>query len=413
MLEKIFSAIDIFGIPILLNFYKSKKAKSGFGGFCSLLFIGFIAWSIYNSGYELFAREKPQIIDGTTYSEIPRPMDISSKSLPLAFAVEINEQYIDKKFCHYFYYVGDDKTNTRELETCTSKHFVIKNDLIEDTYNLADYKCFPIDPEFTATSTFTVRAICPNQQGIEDFFAQQLEATVIYPINGLTMSNYDNPVKLYFDADYLPLVADTDVYSTWSLSHLSILTDDGWITSDEKVNQYIQVQSVQDRNYRDVIAPGVEYLFTITQQEVYYVRSYKRIQNVLAEVGGMANAVFAAFLIMITPYARIKFSEAFVNELFEINRKKGNKKKATNNVSRLKKEATTTPEKRKNPPSIPQLKHTDSQGIELQNSNIKLTLQYKNSLPLEKEKSRLSVISAKSNISDNLRRLTAQYENDG
>lgn len=343
MLEKAFSAIDLFGVPIELNFAKANKARSAFGGFFSLLFIALLIWCSYNSAYELITREKPQVVDGTYFAQDRRPVEITSRNFPLVFAVIIPGGIVDTTFCIYqvVYYADQEVPEFHDMEKCTPDHFDDELPQLTEGTELSDFYCFPRYAESRLTSSaFMVYLACPPQDGFEEFLARMPIATTIYPKYGLTLQEYDSPVQRYSEIDESPLKAGTMSYMLSKINHMNITTDDGWVTSEERTDEYIELSAPTLKEFEAEVTQ-IFYTFELTEQESYHLRTYRKLQDFLGEVGGVIGLLFPIFYVLVTPYARMKYSEAFVNEMFDIQFKKAHKQTMTKSSSNRLKRSTS------------------------------------------------------------------------
>ena len=81
--------VDLFAVPISLNHEGRHKANSRHGIFLTVLFVGFIAWSIYSLSHELFVRKNPNTINFDSFVETPAPMELNKDSFPFAFGLQL------------------------------------------------------------------------------------------------------------------------------------------------------------------------------------------------------------------------------------------------------------------------------------------------------------------------------------
>lgn len=332
MLETILSQIDIFGIPIVLNLSRARKVKSAFGGFWSLVFIAFVIWNLYINGYELFAKENPLFNQGLV-NNYRRPMEFSMKTLPIAFYIENYGEDVNdtpKMACEYKavnYINAQDVGNLDlaidyDLENCTREHLPGLEDSISDS-ELSNWKCLPKESQSDPAQVLMVFIGCPNYS---DYAAQQPGSVLFFPKYGFNLQNFHRPVQRYFNK-YQTLAESATIMVTLELNHVNLTTDDGWITKNENRDNYIKVtpESTQVFPPDEDNFAGIVYMFRSEREEYVYSRSYIKIQTILAQVGGISSTAFAVLFLCITPYAKLKFGEAFVNELFEVQKKTGRK----------------------------------------------------------------------------------------
>ena len=85
-----------------------------------------------------------------------------------------------------------------------------------------------------------------------------------------------------------------------SLAHIDVTTDAGWIIPSPETKNYVKMDKATEFLQFEPESRGnlIALVLQVGSIEHHYSRSYKKIQGVLAEVGGLANVAIAIILIV-------------------------------------------------------------------------------------------------------------------
>ena len=223
---------------------------------------------------------------------------------------------------HWLYGYCDKEINTKGLDNLISYEMFNKSACIKKYYNSTEGKYYDIgDPKFSwpiiAHGTFddhnelygiyiqkcnnkTIKHVlgndyqCKSDSEIETYFdIKGSRLFHLYFINNyIDISNYENPYINYF----YRIEAELDLYQyTFNELHFIpalVKTDDGLIFNNTKEN----ISYIFDRDNAYISEIGTKdiyagFCFIIKNRREIYERSYKRIQDVISNIGGIYQAI--------------------------------------------------------------------------------------------------------------------------
>lgn len=382
MSSSLLRLIDLFGKPVLINIAGKDKFKSKFGGVCTLLFFGYLIWATYNSGKDLFKRSEPNSVSSEIFIENPRPLTLSPETFPLgvslltpnalggALAMQgfIDESIYTVEFVYIRYDVTEmpdgsyDSVRTKiylDQERCTKSHFgewskkfdqipmdtvhciAKKQPKLDKVQVLGSYseKAYSfIVINIKACNRTTSKVECASDAKIKQYLSKAF-FDVLYLNMAVDPKNYTTPDYRYreiYETTIDPTqFKQTNIY----LGHVNVTSDAGWIVPEPETKQYAKVNKITETFSLDPDPKGAIIAFVIQVDfiETVYSRSYKTIQNVLAEVGGLSNVGLAVLFIITAPYLKMRFALNLMNELFDIDLMPSNGKGPNTNKKQNKK----------------------------------------------------------------------------
>lgn len=359
MIERLLFLVDKFGLTVGMNVSGKDKSKTRLGGLCSLLFYGFLLWALITSSKDLFAKTNPSSVTSQSINPNPSPIMISPETFPIAFQIQASrllnfETYINKSIYTLKVYLeitentvladgSYDQVVTRKeivTEQCTNEHF---GSAMGSQYELLfaqPVNCIAFDqPELdkielaggfdTALSKIIIAEMhmcdsstsstCADNDTMQLYLSGGY-VNILY--NGIAVdpNNYSNP-NTGFQDYYYTMISPVNYHEVWiGVGHIEIITDSGWLTDNIKTLDFSATQKTSEgmisTPHPDKILASVA--IQLSTSEVYHYRTYKKVQDVLAEIGGLTDFVLLILLIVISPYLKIKFNESIMNELFSV-----------------------------------------------------------------------------------------------
>mmetsp|Transcript_18536 Transcript_18536/g.16135 ORF Transcript_18536/g.16135 Transcript_18536/m.16135 type:complete len:127 (-) Transcript_18536:101-481(-) len=104
------------------------------------------------------------------------------------------------------------------------------------------------------------------------------------------------------------------------LSTVTIETDRGWILESIDDQTFPVLESfTSDANILGTPEGFLKFTIAMGGNEVSIQRTYKKVQDVLANTEGLINAVIVIFAFVIIPYAEKRFYEAVIKESYDVN----------------------------------------------------------------------------------------------
>ena len=356
--------LDFFGKAVLLKFNGSQKSQTRAGALFTLLFLGYLIWSIYYVGRDIVLRREPRTVTSESFSEDPEPMIISPETFSFGFGIQTPdtfEHYINESI--YTVQVNYNQrqkiinandsveavwiTAPLEIEPCTPSHFgdigekfvdigldkiiCLKRDQpnidqirIQGVFEspIFEYVTVAIKQCFNDTSNVT----CASQDKIDSLLLGGWYA-VYYPNMAVDPKNYTHPNLKYRDSVYTSVGSNYFKEITMWLSHLEISSDLGWLTDDIKTTDYTKLDEIKElTNFRQDPDGFMRFIVRVGKVTQHYSRSYTKLQEISAQVNGLATAGLLAAIIFVVPYSNLKFYESLINELFDIKALKQSKK---------------------------------------------------------------------------------------
>lgn len=314
-------------IRFFLNGHKSLKTK--FGGFLSfsIIILGLVGFFFYLS--KIIDRSEPTV----SMNKIYTPESIyylNTTESVFAFRLAdrlgnvINDTYYTPIAQHWkYFYVKDDKGNMKMNFNFTNLKFSKCESLnlntpeFNEVYQKKDLsrhwclnpgQIIEIKNPFGGNSDYSyiniyfthcthLGAQCEKRDKIDNFLTSYI-AELFFKSYYVDNFNYQEPLQPYiytFNEFSSSAFFKRIFYEIKTLEHFS---DDGLVVPDEKTRSKFSVENLKSIfDYRNTDMNGGKLLFQFTYtfntngfKETYY-RSYKKIQNLLAEIGGFLNFI--------------------------------------------------------------------------------------------------------------------------
>jgi hypothetical protein len=125
--------------------------------------------------------------------------------------------------------------------------------------------------------------------------------------------SYDDPVYYYQDI-YTKQVATGLVYDTYiRLSKDEFISDNGWILESNQKSNAIKVESMKEDTYPPYFERLIRIIFEVSKKKESVSRSYMKVQELFAKVGGLFNACNIIFNLILYDYILFKFRVNYLN----------------------------------------------------------------------------------------------------
>jgi len=310
--------IDLLYSPIELNIKGEKGLKTKLGGIFTILALFFFTASFFAFGIDIFYKKEPKIIE--VLKNNPSPLfQITPESI--AFTLYDQESVIqyeenERKFMAYleiFRYVGLNRTHERfDIVKCTPEKMKYFNDSIyfsEDKYyclpnetNIDIYGAFNtynfsqarIQVDFCKNNTDiengSIRNNCYSTDFIKKNITERIQMNILMKSVSIVNNDYLNPGKTHI----ISKMINTDV-NTWSrmnvfFRNIEVSTDKGFISSDIENENYQSVDHIlTDSIWNNNTDTIFSHIFANGNEIKIHVRSYEKIQDVFALMGGFIS----------------------------------------------------------------------------------------------------------------------------
>ena len=338
--------IDIFGRKTELTMQKQSTYTTNLGGFFSLIMVGLSLMLFFNFGSDMLYHENPTAI----FSKNPEKTSFSQENYFFMFGVEapsyahfIDESIytinlINKKLTKS----GKDSFLTNiPLERCTENHLPKDPEMhdyfmkapgapLNDLFCVKDYEKYFIegsfDTEIYAYMQITVNTcvnktndisapICKSQDEIKEgvgFFAFY---TMDYLIDPQNFEKPGQPIgKDYYTPISVGLTRNTNRY----IATTKVISDDGFLLSSKNSQSYPTYNADKETLLLDSKNEGLLMDFYLRKfhNNLIYDRSYKKIADVLAEIGGFIHILYLIFLVLSYPFISKRYFEKIINSIY-------------------------------------------------------------------------------------------------
>jgi len=349
-------SIDQFGKQFQFNI-EGGTFKTNFGGFLTILFaLGICALSWY-FGFDLYAKENPFFLQKSTHFDLaPYIIDFNYSQMAVAFGLSNKNlmgnssdlKYIEHKVFH----------EIRKLNETSGEHYLDKisiplerctNDLINltalDILEFPQAYCFnPRNkihrdfggPDALGRHHYLIFQIKFCNSDTEETYnikcASELERynvlsshksymSIVYQDNIINPSSYEVPFenKFFIKKSGLNIFnSEAAYYNQFSYRTVSLVTDAGIIFSDYEERNFIEFHEM----VIDLEPPSGDFFAKInlhiaTERRIYE-RSYLKLPDVIANVGGFIGLVQVIVEFLFSFYLDNEFNIYIYNKLYSL-----------------------------------------------------------------------------------------------
>ncbi|KAL4473495.1 hypothetical protein ABPG74_022359 [Tetrahymena malaccensis] len=341
--------LDIFGSQIQLRFNKYSTYKTKFGSFVTILIIGFIFFRLVFIIQDVVQRVNPQVIYSERQVDDPAAFQVTSQSLPIAFAMEdtvTSNYYIDESIYTVSaswnqkvkklnettnLYEQEWKKVDIELKPCTIENF--KNKENQNYYlklNYTNMYCLPSDSTFAIQGDYTsdiyseiqlkvqkCKQNCKTQDVIDkqllnSNFGMQLSDSYVDP----TLK--DNPFKVYSRDMFWPTSILIPKIVYLYLRNNYVYSDFGWFFSEYVTQRFPAYSFYESSSFPSQFQ---DYYLSIVfrfekQKEGSYKRTYQNFNSIISEIGGFTQSLLAIGYLICTKVSQLKLNQRLIRQAF-------------------------------------------------------------------------------------------------
>ena len=347
-LEKLIEKADVFGVSIQLRVNDQESVKTFLGGALTLILIGFVAALTWVSSENVIYKLNPRIALENQIQTLRPNLTLDIHSFPISIIVQ--DAYMNNvNKPEYFSMLAvvntlintpeGTKHFTEKLEyiLCTPDYFPEMDNSTFYSSGLNFYYCLKnqnlsiggfYDSAYTQYLELTVKAcrnssvseiICKPEDEIQEFFETRTFYWSMYYQNSVfNTQNYNNPRKSYLVNMYKTLKYGTYKLFELFLKEQELLSDDGIIMTEvnsRKINTY----DFSQYDFSDMDSSGTLcsiYIFSSSNRDIFH-RNYTKVQEVLANVGGLAKALLILFELICLIFSTVKKNEIILNKYFD------------------------------------------------------------------------------------------------
>ena len=353
------SLIDIFGTAFQFTTFKKEKFKTTLGGILTALCILTIGIFASLFGKDFFFRENPKILQQLVYpANYSDPLILNQQNMPIIWRFDDNDNnpvnftgILYPKLTHYTYVnnaSGSILIDQTDLPVTKCSPELINSPELLNNLNLEEWycldwrdqnltfgggwdgsyvDCFGIELWVCAENTFSSQN-CTDLNDLTNFMNIYggVYFYLYYPKFYFVPKDLENPMRIQYENYYFRMNVEMRKSDNLYFSNYVLTDDIGWIVKNEKQTSLIASDEIKsdylyypEKNYG---IPGQDATFYqlnfyLSKEYTLINRSFMKIQDLLAVVGGFSDfVIFMGFFL--TKYFNIHIrDELLYNELFE------------------------------------------------------------------------------------------------
>lgn len=353
-------AFDLFSISpgSRFTFKKSKLYTSMVGKFASTIIYALTLTAVYYFSRGFINKTQGQITTSEILTPNPEAFPLNKDTFFFAFALQNSSNnflaFIDEQI-----YTIDAKLRIKEsnnftiksiqIGECDSSDYPTNPDLNQYfmSNSLKGYYCIKNwtelemvgywDSVFFKELQFYVRpcrnvtggTICKDQKYIDDafkdgYFGSFLSSGVVDP------GNYENPIQYSPMNFYARISLKTYVFIEMSMQHNEIQTDSGSLLEDISIQKGISKTTERQSVMLDPQDMVFELLIRLDRIKKVFTRKYDKIQDVLANVGGVYNFLMVVGSLLFGSLIDFQMAVDLSHNIFDIS---GSNKNGSSKIS--------------------------------------------------------------------------------
>ena len=346
-----FRSFDLFGIRPSVYFRGRLKSGTGFGFCLTILLLTFTAICFGYFGQDLYYRLDPSLRYHESYYATPEKITLDPELSPII--IELNSPFGDKYYTSSNLLTvnvsqltiaksGNDTTvifDDYPMEICNPSYFT-KLDPDTQSYflnkHLSDYYCIPrylknltmvgaFDQDLFQTIKFTVK-MCNNYTSNGTCLPiDQIKTTLAGGFIGIYFadymidpSDYAMPKKTQPKEVFTNFVLNSQKEIDVFLRNNYISTEDGVIFTKKNIDRVPSFLESVDFDFQTQNEDFLMVYFKIKQQNAYYERSYTKLQDLLAQIGGFINCFWILASIVNYFYSNLFLISEIIVNIFTI-----------------------------------------------------------------------------------------------
>ena len=360
--ENFFKQFDILGTGPKLKILNKSQFKSGIGGVASIMIFTLVVFGFYYFGHDIIYKEIPITNYTIDFITQPERLDLPKSKFDHMIGIKDTNSvpYYDPTIYtltatlltitfnatgpHFF-------PLPLNITQCTRDHFINFYNIFPEDVPYSKYNCIDSfdnlyiegywgNPNFTFIDYWVygckngTTTICKPQSVIDAILTNGY-VEVQFTDMLFDPKNFTNPQK-YINQNIFTSFTNT-IYKSYEIyiKRVNFLTDQGWLFEDFRTTSYFQMEknSYLDNGKRSDGA-FLRVIFRMSQLQDSYFRQYIKIQNVIAQMGGLIKGVVLIFYYTIYFYQKTAMNLFIINSVFSFTNQEINLKEMNSNVSK-------------------------------------------------------------------------------
>ena len=335
-LKRLLGSFDLFGAAPTLTFQGQTRSTTGFGSFLGLIVVGIMAATFIIWGQDVYAHSNPIInrltIDGGSQD---RKIYIGKDKFHLGFGltnVRTGAYYANSSIYTIKPFLVNGATFKRTLldvEMCPVSDFGNKNKgyvycfsetqtNVEELYITTQAEWY-IMVFFSKCQNATSGNTCADKDYMNGLISNS-SFSGFFPDTSIDPRNYSSPFTQKFKPMWANTMPSIGKRLTAGLKEIQLTTNDGWLFDSKKNESYMAADGNYILDFFEMTTLEEFFVFSIYNNggQEAYERSYKKVQDLLAQVGGFAGTIIMLIGLLARPYFKLKMQEEMINKLFVV-----------------------------------------------------------------------------------------------
>lgn len=352
--------LDIFGDKITFNINKDSIHKTKTGGIFSIFFLLIVFLMSLFMGRNFYLRLNPNVLEQNIRLDNHVVRQLKPKNFTIAFRLEDLDGN-EVMFKEYIYFRAmliqlklNETNNNYEVRTpnwlievkrCDSKEFefIDINGMNKTKFQCLDFT--PFEKDLTIGGDYyespTISFISLEMTVCPDRYFNKTECTDFTKLkkfinDGIILNmlfnqinfNYDNPnpIKNYFYSYSVTIDPRLGKYFTMYYRYGNLTDDKGILWPEKNVEEFVSYESflydysfIEKEDYENPKAPVRLFssLITLSKNVIISKRTYMKIQDLLAIIGGFISIVKLSLSIIYSFFYRFEIKKLLINKFWE------------------------------------------------------------------------------------------------
>jgi len=360
-LRKSLKIIDIYGTKFGFKLENQETFNTAFGGTLTIMTFTIVVILSFFLGQDFYHRTNPSIyIDTIVPEKYDPPVTLAPENFTIAWRIE-GETSENKNFTDIIYpvirqfsYKRNETTNEMQklndvkiLQTTkcsqenTQSETFIKNYKLDDWYCFdwtnrdfsfggfwdGDYLNYFLIGFYMCKAGMDYNEKNPNCTKVEDYERYQnkngrMIVSFLYPEYYFHAIDVENPLRISYKNYFYYLNTKSKKLDRMFFNQISLIDDKGWMFDDienSSILSFNKIQSDQNPNYISDGSGSLLYsaMFYMQKNSISIRRSYRKIQDVAAQIGGLMKLLMTLFSLLNQLYSNFKFQICVLNQIFE------------------------------------------------------------------------------------------------
>jgi hypothetical protein len=352
--------LDYFSKHYEINFLKKNTFHSKLGIFCTFIMCSIGLSILINQGFEVIERKKPKVNRDIIINPSPLNYSITDEFMPLAINIRninylplsFDDSYIKFEINHFVLnkFITKDGVGSSyvefislDYEYCNEsylKRFNKYNNMTEITLKNDFFSLFCIKdtnrkiggaynaPYFSnlvyqlkkCQNTTENSNHCKPQEEIDNL-VNSLSVSLLYLNYNVQTTNSADPFVPFLDSFWFLLDSKQYKFVDIFSSILKLETDEGWILESIKTEERFVFERTKEQSTILSNSPMIfEIYVSVSTNTQFISRSYMKVQDVAAVVGGILKFCSVIGFIVTRYFNKYHLDELSINMFFKLNK---------------------------------------------------------------------------------------------